>query len=251
MKLKILIGAGVLVVGAIVAALVLYDQATTTKEAKVVDVVAEFRASAKPDQPAKPGLPKQGVYRYAVTGKEKITRGVAISRDLPAAAPALVRHTADGFEVETRYSDQHIEMARYALQGDGAYVTFAVTTISAGPIKTVRERSWSPKLLRFPLAPKPGQTWGGDFTAGDLKLNIKSRMLPKETVTVGGTPVETQVAEFVQKITGEYTGDRTETYWYAPKLGVIVRYKIDSSLKGPTNLDFHADQTLQAVEPEV
>ena len=95
------------------------------------------------------------------------------------------------------------------------------------------------------------KSWGGDFTAGDLKLHVTSRLLPNETITVGGTAVAVQVAESLQTITGEYSGDRTETFWYSPKLGVIVRYKIASSLKGPTNLDFNADQTLQSLEPEV
>ena len=55
--------------------------------------------------------------------------------------------------------------------------------------------------------------------------------MPNETLIVGGTPVPVQVAESVQTITGEYRGDRTETFWYSPKLGVVVRYKIASSLK--------------------
>ena len=183
-------------------------------------------------------------------GNEKITRGITIERDLPAAAPSLVRHRPGGFEIETRFSEQHIEMAQYSLDKDGAYVTFAVTTLEAGPTKTVRERAWSPKLLRLPVA-DGAKEWGGDFTAGDLTLNVKSRQLPTETVTVGGESVEVQVVETVQKITGEFSGDRTETFWYSPKTGVIVRYKITSSLKGPTDLDFNADQTLVSLTPEV
>ncbi len=252
MKRKILIGIGVLLAAAVGIGVFIFTTLDNQTAANVGDVVADFRASRQPDQPARAGLPKQGVYRYAVTGREKITRGLTIRRTLPAAAPALVRHRPDGFEIETRYSDQHIEMSRYALAPDGAYVTFAVTTIEAGPIKTVRQRSWSPKLLRLPAAGGDvTQTWGGDFTAGDLKLNVTSRRLPNEQMVVGGTPVPVQVAESVQTITGEYSGDRTETFWYAPKLGLIVRYKIASSLKGPTDLDFDADQTLQSLEPEM
>lgn len=252
MKGKILLGIGVLVAAVVGIGAYIFTTLDDQTEAKVVDVVADFRADAGPDLPARAGLPKQGVYRYAVTGREKITRGVAIERTLPTAAPALVRHRPDGYEIETRYSDQHIEMSRYAIEPDGAYVTFAVTTIAAGPIKTVRERAWSPKLLRMPPASDAAtDTWGGDFTAGDLKLSVKSRRLPNESITVGATAVPVQVVESVQAITGEYTGDRTETFWYAPKLGVIVRYKIDSSLKGPTDLDFSADQLLQSLEPEV
>lgn len=253
MKKKVLIGTGVVLAILIGVGAFIFTTLDDSTEASVGDVVSEFRASAKPDAAPRDGLPKQGVYRYAVTGKERIKSGITINRDLPVAAPSLVRHVEGGYEVETRFSDQHVELSHYALGPDGASVTFAVTTISAGPIKTVRERSWSPTLLRMPSAAtaKTQPTWGGDFTAGDLKLKVTSRMLPSETIDVGGTPVPVQVAEFVQAITGEYSGDRTETFWYSPKLGLIVRYKITSSIKGPTDLDFDADQTLLSVEPEV
>ena len=253
MKRKILIGTGVVVAILIAVGVFIFTTLDDSTEASVGDVVGDFRAAAQPDSPARDGLPKQGVYRYNVVGKERIKSAITVNRDLPLTAPSLVRHTDGGFEVETRFSDQHVELSRYALEPDGAYVTFAVTTISAGPIKTVRERSWSPRLLRMPSAAgaKSNATWGGDFTAGDLKLNVTSRMLPPETIDVGGTPVAVQVAESVQVITGEYSGDRTETFWYSPKLGLIVRYKITSSIKGPTDLDFEADQTLVAVDPEV
>jgi hypothetical protein len=253
MKRKIVIATGFVLAILVGVGIFIFTTLDDSTEASVGDVVGEFRSTAKPDAPARDGLPKQGVYRYAVTGKERIKSTITINRDLPAAAPSLVRHTDGGFEVETRFSDQHVELARYSVEPEGAFVTFAVTTIKAGPIKTVRERSWSPKLLRMPSAAtaKSAPTWGGDFTAGDLKLKVTSRMLAPETIDVGGTPVPVQVAESVQAITGEYTGDRTETFWFSPTLGVIVRYKITSSITGPTDLDFEADQTLLSTVPEV
>jgi hypothetical protein len=250
MKRKVLIGVWVLVAAIIGVGAYVFTTLDDQDEAKVVDVVAEFRASKQPDQPARDGLPKQGVYRYTVTGKERIKRGMEINRTLPANAVALVRHQSGGYEMETRFSEQHIELARFDLTSRGAYLTRAVTTVVAGPIKTVRDREWKPKLLRFPAA-NAKREWGGDYEAGDLKLNVKARFLPDEKVTVGGTPVDVKVAEFVQDVTGDYTGDRTETFWYSPKMGLIIRYKIVSSLKGPTDIDFSADQALASLEPEV
>jgi hypothetical protein len=254
MKKSVLIASGVVLAGLVGGGLYLYstlDDQTVEKAATVLD---EFRASKQPDGSPQPGLPKQGVYRYTVTGNEKITRaGIDVERTFPTEAPALVRHRDGGFEFETRYSKEHTEMARYEIQPEGSYVTFAVTNLQVGPLSTKRERSWSPKLLRLPSeSGRPTEpTWGGDFTAGDLKLSITNRYLPKETIDVGGTPVAVDVIESTQKITGEFTGDRTETFWYSPSLGLIVRYKIASSLKGPTNLDFNADQTLLSTEPQV
>ena len=250
MKRKLLVGVGVLLAAAIGVGAYIFTTLDDQDEVAVTSVLDEFRKSKPADQPARDGLPKQGVYSYTVTGREVIKRGVTIDRTLPTSAVALVRHLPNGFEVETRYSEQHIELAKYEFAADGAYLTEAVSTVVAGPIRTVRPRAWQPKLLRFPGAGAKKE-WGGDFTAGDLKLNVKARFLPDETFQVGGTPVEVKVVEFVQSITGDFTGDRTETFWYAPKTGLIVRYKIDSSLKGETDFDFNADQTLEAVDPEV
>ena len=250
MKRKIMIGIGVLLLAVIGVGAYIFTTLDDQDEAKAVDVVAEFRKSKQPDQPARDGLPKQGVYTYTVTGKERIQRGIEISRTIPANAVALVRHHDGGFEMETRFSEQHVELARFELAPEGAYLTRAVTTIVAGPIKTVRDREWKPKLLRLPVA-DAAKVWGGNYTAGDLTLNVKARFLPDETVTVGGTAVDVKVVEFVQKITGDFTGDRTETFWYSPKTGLIIRYKIDSTLEGATDFDFTADQTLESLEPQV
>lgn len=253
MKKAVLVTSGVVLAGLVGGALFLYSTLDDQTEEKAATLVDEFRATKQPDAAPQPGLPKQGVYRYTVTGNERIARtGIDVERTFPTEAPAILRHRDGGFEFETRYSKEHTEMARYELQPDGAYVTFAVTNLQVGPLTTKRERSWSPKLLRLPSETgRPKDTWGGDFTAGDLKLQITNRYLPKETIDVGGTPVPVDVIESTQKISGEFSGDRTETFWYSPTLGLIVRYKIASSLKGPTNLDFNADQTLLSIEPEV
>ena len=101
----------------------------------------------------------------------------------------------------------------------------------------------------MPIAPEVGQTWGGPFTAGDLELQIESEVLRREAVDVGGRRVNAFVIESRQDITGEYTGQRTETFWYAPAQGLVVRYSIDSTLDGPTDFDIRADQTLRSLTP--
>ncbi len=251
----LLIGIGVITAGALGVGGYLYSTLDNQTEAKASSALDEFRASKTPDGASRAGLPKQGVYRYTVTGNEKIVRAPAIdvSRTFPTEATALIRHRADGYEFETRYSKEHTELSRYELTGEGAYVTYALTKLIVGPIKTDRERTWTPKLLRLPAASKrpTDPTWGGQFTAGDLTLSITNRYLPKETITVGGAPVPVDVIESKQDITGEYTGKRTEKFWFSQELGLIVRYSIASSLKGPTDLDFTADQTLVSTTPEV
>lgn len=249
MKRNVLIGIGVLLAVIVAVGAYIFTTLDDQTASKVDDVLTQFRESAPPEQPARPGLPKQGVYQYTVAGKERIKSTISVDRTLPATATALVRHTAEGYEVETRYSKEHIETSKYRLAEDGSFVTFANTRLEVGPVTTVKERAWTPELLRLPL--NKDATLGGKFKSGDLDLDIKTRLLPDEKVTVAGTPVDVTVVEHVQDIKGEYTGSRTETFWFSPKLGMIIRYTISSSLKGPVDFDFTADQTLASLDPQV
>lgn len=221
----------------------LNDQTT----ASVPEILTEFRDTKGADNPAA-GFPKQGVYRYRVEGQEHISRGpIDVTRTLPTEAAALVRHTGTGFDVDTRYSGEHREFSHYEVKPDGTYVTSATTTLQVGPIKTVKERAWKPELLRFP---RTKTSWGGDYKTGDMTAVVKAAVRPSEAVDVGGKRVQGKVVNFTQTISGEYSGTREETFWLSDT-GVILRYKIVSSLTGPTNLDFTADQTLAALEPDV
>jgi hypothetical protein len=186
-----------------------------------------------------------------VRGSEQLSRGpVDIDRALPALAPMLVRRVDGGYETDLRYSDSHTELSRYDVRPRGAFVTFARTVVKTPVTTTTRDREWTPNLLRLPVRPKVGETWGGPFTAGDLQLQIENEVLRKEAVDVGGRPVDAFVIESRQEISGEYTGRRTETFWYAPARGLVVRYAIDSTLDGPTDFDITADQTLRSLAPQ-
>jgi hypothetical protein len=246
----ILIGVGVLVVVLVVGGFLFWRTLDDTEPVTASDALAEYRESPTPGQ-AGPGLPAPGVYEYDVTGSEQLARGpVSIDRGLPAIAPMLVRHLDGGYETDLRYSDAHTELSRYDLRPAGAFVTFARTVVKTPVTTTTRDREWTPPLLRFPAVPKVGEAWGGAFTAGDLELQIESEVLRREPVQVGGRPVNAFVIEHRQDITGEYTGERTETFWYSPSRGMVVKYTIESTLDGPTNFDITAEQTLRSLTPQ-
>jgi len=147
---KVFVAILVIAALALAGAAYLFSTLDDQTEASVPDVVAEFR-DTKGEERREPGHPRQGVYRYTVEGDERIRRGpVDVTRTLPTEAVALVRHTPTGFAVDTRYSDEHIELSHYEVRPDGVHVTRAVTTLRVGPIETVKDREWKPELLRFP-----------------------------------------------------------------------------------------------------
>ncbi len=238
--LAVLVGVGIWIYSTL-------DNQTTTK---VSSVVADFH-KLKGEEAANPQRPRQGVYEYTVVGHETITRtGINIDRDLPATAVGLVYNLPSGeWEVRTNFSNEHVEVARYVAKVDGAHLVFAKTILNVGPLTVTKDRAWTPTLLRDPSPAKPGTTTSGTFQAGDaLTMKVTTTVLPPATVDVGGTKVPATAVKFDQIASGEYTGTRTETFWWA-KNGLLLRYTIDSSLKGSTNLDMKADQTLTALTP--
>ncbi len=136
----------------------------------------------------------------------------------------------------------------FDVKPDGAYLTKAVTAVSVGPVRNVVERDWTPPLLRLPKGQHA--PWGGRFQTGSITMAVKATQQPAEDVTVGTQTVKTNVYRFDQEASGEYTGNRVEQFWVDPTTGIVVRYTIDSSLKGPTNLDFQVDQTLTGLTPK-
>lgn len=251
MKRAILIVGAVLIAAIVVAGFLVWRTLDDTDPVTATDALAEYRESPTPGRAA-PGLPAPGVYEYGVTGSERLSRGpFDIDRTLPEIAPMLVRHAAGGYETDLRYSEDHTELSRYALRPPGAFVTFARTVVGIGTISTTRERDWTPPLLRLPLRPEVGQDWGGPYAAGDLRLQIRNEVVRLEVADVGGTRVDDVfVIESRQRITGEYSGRRTETFWYSPSTGMVVEYSIESSLDGPTDIDITARQTLRSLTPQ-
>ena len=245
--MAILIGLLVVAIGVGIWVYSTLDNQTTTK---VASKVSEFQTLKGPDVTA-PGRPAQGVYQYTVVGHEKITRtGVNIDRELPTTAVGLVYNLPNGeWEVKTNFSNQHVEMSRYAAKPDGTHLVFARTVLTVGPLTVTKDREWVPSLLRDPATAKVGTTTTGTFKAGsELTMQVTTTVLPPESVDVGGTKVPATVVKFDQVASGEYTGNRTETFWWS-KDGLLLRYTIDSSLKGSTNLDLVADQRLISLTP--
>jgi hypothetical protein len=100
------------------------------------------------------------------------------------------------------------------------------------------------------VEPTVGQTWSGDHRSGDLDVRIESRVEREDVVDVAGESVPVVVVRSTQMISGEYDGTRTEHFWYSPADNLVVRYQIDSSVDGPVDLDFTADQRLESLTPQ-
>ncbi|MDH3226401.1 MAG: hypothetical protein OEM67_04840 [Thermoleophilia bacterium] len=246
----IFIGAGAVIIVLIAAVALFLFLASSSSASSISGAIDDLAAEERVARNPEPGLPLQGVYEYAVTGRERLSRGpVSVTRDLPDRAPMIVRHTDIGYETEIRYSGDHFEWVRYRLAGRGASATWGQTRVGATGISTTRPRDWTPAPLRLPFDPAVGDTWRGDYDSGGLAIRIASEVTREDIVTVAGAPVDVVVVESTQDVQGEYSGSRREQFYYSPDTGLTVRYVIESDLDGPVDLNFEADQTLTSLEP--
>lgn len=224
----------------------LQSSGAATIDAAVDDFTADLAAAAEPVD----GAPMPGVYMYAVTGDERISRSsLGISRSVSGEAPLIIRSTADGYETELRYSQDHTEWVRYAIGDGGASATWGQSEVKALGIGDRRPREWQPQPLRLPLDPSVGDAWSGSYKSGTLDVDIASSVLREDVVEIEGQEVPVMVIESTQNITGTYSGGRTEEFWLDPGTDLVVRYKITSGLEGPIDFAITADHTLMSLTP--
>ena len=225
----------------------LQSSGAATVDNALEDFTAAPAAAAEPLD----GAPVPGVYTYAVTGDERISRGaLGISRSVTGEAPFIIRTVDGGYETELRYSQDHTEWVRYAIRDDGASAIWGQSEVKALGIGDRRPREWEPQPLRLPTNPEVGDTWAGSYKSGTLDIDIASDILREDRIEIDGAQVPVVVIESVQTIRGVYAGGRTEEFWLDPETDLVVRYKIRSDLEGPIDFSIAADHTLTSLTPQ-
>jgi hypothetical protein len=195
------------------------------------EALSTFNAAPRGSVPA--GGPAPGVYRYRATGSERGGAGpLSISRDTPAEARLVVTSSGSGWEAELSYSRQHIEGARYELRDGAIRVTSRRTKVTFAGFGQDDRRTVDPPSVFLPAGAAPGTQWTEVFHTGDISVSTRNRVLRTEHVTVDGKGLDTLVVESRSTTNGVHPGTRTETLWWAPALGLPVRWDVDMDIGG-------------------
>lgn len=210
-----------------------------------------FRSA--PDGARLNGAPRPGVYAYRASGRESGGAGpFTIGRDLPATAQMVVVAREGGWEAELLYSRQHIEGTRYVIAADGAIrVTWHRTKVTFAGIGRDDRRDVEPPSLAVPSNPVPGVAWNERYRTGDVTVRVENRIDRAEVVRVGGRPVDTVVIVTRATTDGPHPGTRSETAWWAPALGLPVRWDIDMDIGGTFGFEVTSSVRLQSTRPRV
>ncbi len=195
------------------------------------EALATFNAAASGAVPA--GGPAPGVYRYRAKGSERGGAGpLAISRAVPAEARLVVTPRGAGWEAELSYSRQHVEGARYEVRDGAIRVTWRRTKVTFAGFGRDDRRTVDPPSLVLPARAAAGTRWNEDYRTGDISVHAQSRVLRMERVRVDAMTVDTLVVESRSTTTGPHPGTRVETLWWAPALGLPVRWDVDMDIGG-------------------
>ena len=195
------------------------------------EALSTFNAAPPGSVPA--GGPAPGVYRYRATGSERGGAGpLSISRDTPGAARLVVTSSGSGWEAELSYSRQHIEGARYELRDGAIRVTSRRTKVTFAGFGQDERRTVDPPSVFLPAGARPGTQWTEAFHTGDVSVSTQNRVLRTEQVAVDGKGLDTLVVESRSTTSGVHPGTRTEILWWAPALGLPVRWDVNMDIGG-------------------
>jgi hypothetical protein len=177
-----------------------------------------------------------------MSGHESVHFGpVSIcNRDLPATAPLSVSkaqgETPTSYVFDLPISGDHTERHIYRFDGNELFLDFEGARVTCAGISQTSEVSFSPPELRVkgPLA--VGAAWSGRAGDQDRTESYRANVVRSESLVVAGLTVITFVIETSIDLTGSESGHRFQRWWYAPSLGMPVRWyeEISAERSGAT-----------------
>jgi hypothetical protein len=196
--------------------------------------------------------PRVGSYPLAVTGSEKVQFGPVgfCSKTLPSRT-ALVVKPATGeakgsFNFDVPYQPGteggHDERHIYRYDGSAVYLDYEQATVTCQGVRQSSATSFSPAQPRVRLPLQVGASWtykgGGDSRTETSTFTVDRT----ETLTVAGERVLTYVIHAASSFSGDETGTRDQTWWYAPTWAMPIKWH-DKQSGGRSGASYTGDIT--------
>lgn len=179
--------------------------------------------------------PAAGSYGLAVSGQEDARFGPLsfCGRKLPTASQMVVAPAEgepDGsYNLDVRYypddAGQHDERTILRYAPDAVSLRFESGAVTCAGIRSTSEVSYpdGQAAVRLPL--HVGATWSGTGSGPQRQVTYTVRVLDRQAVTVQGERFDTYVIERRSTFTGTESGQRTQRWWYSPRLAVPLRWE--------------------------
>jgi hypothetical protein len=191
------------------------------------------------------GLPKPGVYTYAVQGWECAGVGpVCLHRTLPSRAYEIVTRHGALLTIEIELSREHLEAQRFRLTPGGRLLVWQRTRLSILGVSQDDAHTISPATtLSLPADLHAGARWRQRFHDGGLPVSVVNRVPGREAVAVAGHDLATWKIVSASVTGGAHPGTEDDVDWLASDLGIDARFSIVRRIRGvfPYRLELTAD----------
>jgi hypothetical protein len=205
--------------------------------------VARFRAVQR--AAVTTGLPKPGVYRYALHGWECAGVGpLCLHRTLPSVAYAIVTRHGALLTIEIDLSREHLEAQRFRLAPRGRLLVWQRTQLSILGVSQDDAHTISPPTtLSMPADLHAGAHWRQRFNDGGLPVSVTNRVPGRVTIPVGDEQLATWKIVSRSITGGAHPGSEDDVDWLASDLGIDARFSIARRIRGvfPYRLELTAD----------
>jgi hypothetical protein len=178
--------------------------------------------------------PRVGTYTLAVQGHEQAKFGPfsPCNNTFPTRSSLVVHHAAGeskrSFDFDWRLypnsPNRHDERHIYSYSRHAVVLTFEQETVTCAGIKQSSGVDYRPSQIRVHLPLTVGATWH-NHGGGSARTETGSSEVAKRTsITVDGSSYA--VYEIVTKLAlaGNETGERDQTWWYSPALGMPLKF---------------------------
>jgi hypothetical protein len=248
-RLAMLVVLGV-VVAVGIAAFLLWRSASSATLANEDGALADLRArGAGVEAQPRTGVPRPGVYTYTQTGREGAAGVVDVSRDLPSTALYVVAPTREGYHEDLRFSEEHVEEARFAVDERETRALWRRTKVSFAGIGEDTQADQTPPPVDHPHRLRVGASWGGSYSSGDVPITFRSRVIGARSVSLDGRQVQAMVIRTDARTGGAQPGIRRDEIWWAPALSLPVRWSIVQDYEGSAPFEMEAQLELQSARP--
>ncbi|MCU1599516.1 MAG: hypothetical protein JWO22_225 [Frankiales bacterium] len=179
-------------------------------------------------------VPRVGTYSLQVSGSEKVQFGPVsfCNQKLPSSTHVVVKKAAG--ESPTSYdfdvpffpgkTGQHDERHIYRYTKTAVLLDYEIATVTCQGVRQSSETSFKPEQPRIELPLRVGASWhykgGGSSRTEDATFGVQRA----EYLTIQGRKVLTYVVHTATSFTGDESGTRDQTWWYAPSWAMPVKW---------------------------
>ncbi len=211
-----------------------------------------------PSEPeaAQPAAP--GTYEYDTDGETETSGALGGTEELPELTTLEVQ-PADGArqrsvrDMRDENGDGTVTTTDLLFRDDGVYVEYLKIAARDSGVTFTFEFVLDPPELVAPTNPAPGfhTEFSTESTNGGIRADVTIDISDRETVTIGGTSVETIVLVTHIEFEGDIDGESTSTDNIDPERSLRVHEDSVSDIQfGPTTAHTEYVATLRSLSPK-